>query len=169
MSDGANQCNTCLVVKPLEDFYKASGMRHGHRGDCKTAILRRRSDATKRIRRSIARVKEWRERNRERLDAYRAEYRRRPERKRAMRDLYYRQTFGITADDVDALLAAQRGACAICGGAPSRADGWHVDHDHGAGRIRGVLCSRCNHAIGLFREDPTRLRRAADYLEGASR
>jgi hypothetical protein len=86
-----------------------------------------------------------------------------------MRDLYYRRTFGISADDVDALLLAQDGRCAICGGVPNRVDGWHVDHDHATGAIRGVLCSRCNHAIGLMEEDPQRLRAAAGYLEGASR
>ena len=59
--------------------------------------------------------------------------------------------------------------CAMCGGTPTRAEGWHVDHDHETGGIRGVLCSRCNHAIGLLDEDPQRLRAAADYLEGVSR
>jgi hypothetical protein len=53
--------------------------------------------------------------------------------------------------------------CAVCGAK----DGvtFHLDHCHGSGRERGVLCSRCNQALGLMQDDPARLRRAADYLE----
>src|SRR5436190_198161 len=117
-------------------------MKDGYRGECKACFQAARkakyvsADA-------VARVTEWRQANPERFKAYQAEYRNRPERKRAMRDLYYRRTFGISADDVDALLLAQDGRCAICGGVPKRVDGWHVDHDHATGAIRGVLCSRC--------------------------
>jgi len=162
------RCRICGETKPFEAFYRASGMKDGHRGECKPcfqAERRRKYDSAD----AVARVKRWRDNNRERYDSYRAEYRNRPERKRAMRDLYYRRTFGITADDVDALLEKQDGKCAICGGEPARENGWHVDHDHNTGRIRGVLCQRCNHAIGLLDEDPERLRAAADYLESASR
>lgn len=40
-----------------------------------------------------------------------------------------------------------------------------TDHDHSTGEWRGVLCQRCNHAIGLFHDNPQLLRLAADYLE----
>ena len=40
----------------------------------------------------------------------------------------------------------------------------HVDHDHGTGEFLGLLCVRCNNALGLFREDPDLLRRAASYV-----
>ena len=39
------------------------------------------------------------------------------------------------------------------------------DHDHRTGEWRGLLCSRCNQAVGLFADNPALLRRAADYLE----
>jgi hypothetical protein len=39
-----------------------------------------------------------------------------------------------------------------------------VDHDHGTSEIRGLLCVRCNNALGLSREDPDLLKRAARYL-----
>jgi hypothetical protein len=86
-----------------------------------------------------------------------------------MRDLYYRRTFGISADDVDALIEKQGGVCAICGRTPTRLASWHVDHCHDTGLVRGVLCIDCNQGIGKFHEDPARLRAAADYLEGATR
>jgi len=168
--DGDKVCKKCGERKPLADFYRATENRDGRRGECIScakSVRRAWYDANKQ--KAIEAAQRWAERNPERIAAYRAEYRNRPERKRAMRDLYYRRTFGITADEADALLAAQHGKCAICSGTPKRADGWHVDHHHGTGAIRGVLCSRCNHAIGLLDEDPARLRAAADYLEGVSR
>src|SRR6476620_10055272 len=104
-------------------------MRDGRRNECKPCFQARQK-ASYDSAAAVARVQRWREANPDHYAAYRAEYRNRPERKRAMRDLYYRRTFGITADDVDALLEAQGGMCAICSGKPARAEGWHVDHDH---------------------------------------
>lgn len=78
-----------------------------------------------------------------------------------------RYKYGITAEAFDALLAIQGGVCAVC-----RSDEWpgkdnrpHIDHCHATGRIRGILCGRCNTGLGQFGDDPARLRAAADYLE----
>jgi hypothetical protein len=53
---------------------------------------------------------------------------------------------GITDDDYEALLAAQGGGCAICGN-PPKTRRLHVDHDHKTGKVRGLLCHRCNRAL----------------------
>ena len=70
--------------------------------------------------------------------------------------------YGITLDDYEALSAAQDNRCLICGDAET--GGLHVDHDHRTGRVRGLLCGRCNKAIGLFDDDPTRVLAAERYL-----
>jgi len=54
--------------------------------------------------------------------------------------------------------------CALCESLPTAGISLHVDHDHGTGEIRGLLCVRCNNALGLFREDPDLLKRAARYV-----
>ena len=71
------------------------------------------------------------------------------------------RTYGISVADLDAMLAAQGGVCAICLSAPAV----HVDHHHGTGQIRGVLCFRCNAAIGQLGDNPDVIRRAAAYVE----
>jgi hypothetical protein len=163
-------CKKCGESKPLSEFYKATENRDGRRGECiacAKVIRRKWYDANQA--KAVAAAQRWAERNPERVAAYREEYRNRPERKRAMRDLYYRRTFGLTADDVDALIERQGGQCAICGRTPSRLASWHVDHCHETGVVRGILCIDCNQGIGKFHEDPSRLRAAADYLESSSR
>lgn len=75
--------------------------------------------------------------------------------------------YGITPEIYDGMLAAQKGCCAICG--TDRPNGnsafFAVDHDHVTGKIRGLLCSTCNMALGLLRDSVTILRKAAAYLE----
>ena len=90
-----------------------------------------------------------------------------PERHRTMRGRE-RTRAGITYAHNDALLAKAK-ACALCE-APFDVIGKRnrspiLDHDHVTGRLREVLCNRCNKALGWFSDDPKLLRRAAAYLE----
>jgi predicted nucleic acid-binding Zn ribbon protein len=84
---------------------------------------------------------------------------------------YMRQyLYGITAEEWAALLERQGGVCAICGSGewPGKDNRPHADHDHVTDRVRGALCGNCNNGLGMFGDDPVRLRAAADYLERAS-
>jgi len=67
----------------------------------------------------------------------------------------------MSVEDLDAMLAGQHGVCAICQTAPAA----HVDHDHQTDKVRGLLCFRCNAALGQLGDDPLVVRRAARYLE----
>lgn len=86
---------------------------------------------------------------------------------RAKAPHYMRQyNYGLTPSDFAALLAKQDGRCAICRTndfTPKRNPG--VDHCHGSGVVRGLLCGRCNAGLGQFKDDPALLRAAASYLE----
>ncbi len=74
--------------------------------------------------------------------------------------------YGLTPEQVDDMLAAQGGVCAICGGGPDGRWGkFNVDHNHTTGNVRGLLCSNCNQMIGHAKDSPALLRLAADYLE----
>jgi hypothetical protein len=83
---------------------------------------------------------------------------------------------GITEADFDAMYTAQNGSCAICEtqlrrraldptGVKRMVDTAHVDHNHETGAVRGLLCMRCNSAIGYLQDNPSRARKLATYLE----
>jgi hypothetical protein len=163
MSERTKICRLCGEAKAISDFYAMKGMRDGYRNECKRCHLAARK-AKYDSAAAVARAKAWAERNPERVAAYRQEYRNRPETRRKMRDLYYRRTYGITADEFDAMLAAQGGVCIICAGEPNPGAVWHLDHDHVTGEIRGITCIDCNHGMGKLRDDPDLLERAAAYI-----
>lgn len=62
------------------------------------------------------------------------------------------------------LLAKQGGICAICKTDEPKGTGWHGDHDHVSGRLRGALCHHCNVGLGNFKDSTLLLRRAISYL-----
>jgi hypothetical protein len=57
------------------------------------------------------------------------------------------------------------GPCEICGEDQKDGRSLSKDHDHKTGKLRGKLCHLCNRGIGMFRDNPHRLRAAAMYLE----
>jgi hypothetical protein len=70
--------------------------------------------------------------------------------------------YGLTPKEYAAMLRKQQGKCAVCRATVRRP---HVDHCHATGSVRGLLCGRCNRALGLMRDSASSLRRAATYLE----
>lgn len=86
------------------------------------------------------------------------------------RRLRLRKFYGLTEAQYDFLAAQQGGVCAICGEPEIRTirgarTPLIVDHCHESGEVKGLLCYRCNLALGYFRERPALLRSAAGYLE----
>ncbi len=84
---------------------------------------------------------------------------------------YYEVNYGITFDQYMELHERQKGLCAICGKPETVVRGrskgpglLSVDHDHKTGLIRGLLCSRCNAALGMFGDDVDILIKAELYL-----
>ena len=64
------------------------------------------------------------------------------------------------SDEALAELKATTHECVICGDATKLV----VDHDHTTGKVRGMLCNHCNRGLGHFRDDPTLVEFAAQYL-----
>ena len=158
-------CRKCGKEKPLGDFYRMAGMRDGHRNECKRCNLDAKA-ARHRANPEPARerVKKWARDNPERVAARQAEYRANGRKAAIDRRYQLKRKYGITPEEYDRLLAEQDGRCAICRRRPRDDISLHVDHDHETGRIRGLLCFRCNNALGDFEDDHDRLYAALRHL-----
>jgi hypothetical protein len=74
--------------------------------------------------------------------------------------------FGITTDFFYEMLKRQDGRCGICGTKnPAPHKRFSVDHCHQTGAIRGLLCCRCNRAMGMFQDRPQFLEKAVAWLK----
>jgi hypothetical protein len=153
-------------LKPIEQFYRAAGMADGHRSDCIPCNL-----AAKKARTALDpqanrdRVRRWQLDNAERYRAKQRSYAESGRKQLWDRKSHLKRKYGMTLEDYDQMLEAQAGVCAICGEARPEERTLHVDHDHETGVIRGLLCFRCNQAIGSLQEDHEIFQTAADYLD----
>lgn len=79
------------------------------------------------------------------------------------RNLEMRRRYGIDLAEYDRILAQQSEACAIC---ETKVDYFRlsIDHCHGTGKVRGILCAKCNRGLGGFNDQPELLEKAARYL-----
>lgn len=84
-----------------------------------------------------------------------------PEQRRATHRL---SKYGVGPGEVNRVLEAQEYLCPICRGVLNEKTG-HIDHNHVTGNVREILCGHCNRMLGLAKENPGTLRRAAAYLE----
>lgn len=144
------KCADCCQVKPVAEFYASKGRPGGERdGFCKEC--RRARDRLRQASRNkdiAARL--------------------------AKDPLYFRRKklirmYGITVEDFDAMLARQGGVCAICQKPESRVlygqnAALVVDHNHQTGKMRDLLCHRCNTSLGIV-EDAEFLAKALAYLK----
>lgn len=79
----------------------------------------------------------------------------------ASREANLKHRYGITLVDYNEMLAEQDSRCKIC---DLETTGLVVDHCHNSGEVRGLLCSNCNKGLGLFKDSPERMERAAQYI-----
>jgi len=89
--------------------------------------------------------------------------------KRRERNL--KDKYGISLEDYEVMLVEQKGCCAICGvnakalQKEERRPLLFVDHCHATGKIRALLCSKCNSGLGFFDDRPDLLEKARKYIK----
>jgi hypothetical protein len=81
--------------------------------------------------------------------------------------------FGISPTEFDSLMKKQNSLCAICGNLETvtwkgKVKKLAVDHDHITGKIRSLLCQKCNMALGSFNDSIELLEKAIHYLRNNS-
>lgn len=153
-------CSKCGEEKPRSEFYIEKSGRV--MSACKKCNARK--------------VLAWRRANRDKDRAYSMRWRRdNPEKALAKsrrwsakhaRRYNLEKNYGLTVLEVERMLAAQGGRCAICGTTDWRGRNRNpmVDHDHTTGAVRGLLCHMCNFGLGSFRDSSELLEAAAAYL-----
>lgn len=144
-------CSLCKKDKPRSEFYLREQSVDGYGGQCKECRIRySRIYAGKN---PDVPIKSMR--------AYRCRI---PNYKEEQREKKLIKKYGLSTEQYQAILLSQNGVCAICQKPPRPGTQLDVDHCHGSGRVRGLLCRTCNAGLGLFRDNPEMLRVAARYV-----
>lgn len=77
----------------------------------------------------------------------------------AGKERHYIKNYGITRDEF-LKMREKAGGCEVCGDTNTV-----LDHCHDSAQIRGVLCNRCNQALGSMRDNPSLIRSLAEYMD----
>ncbi len=148
-------CGRCSTTQPLDNFHRRGPA--GRQAWCKSCS--KQAGAV------------WKANNLERHLALAREARRRLPLSRKRTKEQWR--YGLAPGDYSFLLLTQGGRCSICGDTPTFKHPLVIDHDHACCRgksscgtcVRGLLCRRCNWALGNARDSTYILRCAVKYLE----
>lgn len=133
---------------PIDNFYTRSykdrnGNIHKYPDskckDCKNAYSRDYNNVNKDALKNLH--KEWAERNKSKIRLSQIKY-------------------NLTEEEYEALPNLPK-ACEVCGNTENLC----IDHDHITGKVRGVLCSRCNSALGLLGDSKEVILKLASYIE----
>lgn len=138
-------CGKCRVEKEESQFYATGKKATALTRTCKECISAKSKSRPKNHRTRLWGL-EYQRRNKERFSAL-----------RLMR------LYGISVETRDRMEAIQGGVCAICLMKPQQK--LCVDHDHATGKVRALLCQRCNAAIGILEDSALLVQAAADYLK----
>ncbi len=126
------KCSKCNKNKQLVDFSKFSEAKDGLQPYCKAC----QSSYQKKNRRKYdwgAYTKSWAKNN--------------PE---AIRGYYTKRTYGVTTAMYNTMMDNQDGKCAICCLPPVKNRRLCIDHSHITGKVRALLCDRCNLGLGTY-------------------
>lgn len=146
------QCRRCYNSKPTDQFPKCKSNKDGLYSYCKDCNSRKatghyliNSDKKKAYQRSVP--------------------------KNTQRDRNLKSTYGINLDQYELMLKNQDNKCAICRQPEThmniksnKVSMLSVDHDHATGKVRALLCNKCNRGIGCFEDNPEFCISAAQYL-----
>lgn len=80
---------------------------------------------------------------------------------RVKRDQYLKRTYGISLLDWEEMFTRQGSVCKICQKRKKRYD---TDHCHKTGKVRGIICHRCNVMLGHARDNQAILLAGYQYL-----
>lgn len=175
------KCTTCKTEKPLEDFYKDKNQKDGREIYCKecrkrarivnydirqqyylnnkdSILQKKKQDYIKNKKAYLDKNKKYYNNNTNTIHNWYQEYR-------------LKRFFNITLDEYNSILQKQNMVCAICKQPETSkyktgtVKKLSVDHDHNTGKIRGLLCNKCNRGLGYFKDNIDIFKNIILYLE----
>jgi hypothetical protein len=172
----SKKCPICDKEKPLNDFYKGKNYKLGVRSYCKECEIKNaklwtnknleKSKLSKKAyysshkKQELNRAKKRRKEHPEIFKKWREEHR------YYTKNWHLKKNYGITLVQYNEMLIAQNGTCIICKREEiDKNKSLAVDHDHQTGKVRGLLCRRCNTVLGLLNENPEIFNTFINYLK----
>ncbi len=147
-------CKRCHIEQSIEVFYVEKMCKGGRRPVCAKCIRKQQ--------------KERYAKNPEKGRTKQREYNRlHPENNRKCN---LKKKYGITKEYYNLIFQQQGGVCLVCGKSETvmfrgKIKYLAVDHNHQTGKIRGLLCQKCNQALGLLGENPVIIKSLLGYLK----
>jgi len=145
-------CTKCRKEKPLSEFSIDKKKKDGFRTSCKECNHNYYLENKEKINLSH---KNWQSKNKDYIKIY----------NRIIK-------YGVTLEQYNKMLEAQNGVCAICGQVEkiidkrvNRTVSLAVDHNHSTGKVRGLLCVKCNSILGLANDNMILLQKSIEYLK----
>src|SRR5574341_314869 len=157
-------CPRCGGEKTLDSFWISHNTKDGLYTYCKTCsarVSRRwRKENSKRHKENS---KRWYETNSERHKAGSRRFRdKNPEYNKEVSFYYKLKRNKLSKKEYKVMLRQQDGVCAICGKANKDGRRLAIDHNHATGKVRGLLCTKCNLNLGIIESF---LKQALEYLD----
>lgn len=172
-------CNACKGALPISSFHKAATITRGYQYKCKDCMsILDKNPTPERKAHKLKKLEQWRIDNSDKIKEHKRRYYDKNKEKcktaakisqEKNKDRYaslaLSRKYGITLDQYNFLRVQQNYCCAICSKSEDMLEKkMVVDHDHKTGKIRKLLCAKCNVGIGMFNDDPDILDNAAKYI-----
>jgi hypothetical protein len=148
-------CSKCKIDKPHSEYFRDNLRAIGIRCKCKVCCKKESAD--------------WRINNRNEYNTYAVEWR--AKNKVRQHAASIKHHYKLSIEEYNRMLAAQNCQCKICGKEhnPEVNRGrLYVDHCHDSKAVRGLLCSKCNVALGALNDDIDLLSKAIVYLKASA-
>lgn len=173
ISTTTKTCRLCGDSKSLDEFHNSVSAKDGKYARCKACVLAKNTEWRLNNKGKVAKSKkDYSLHHAEAIKRKAKDYRSTDRYQENMAD--YRRKwnlakrYGITIEEYEAMYARSDGKCELCNHQLSFGRGESymacVDHDHATGVVRGILCRKCNQALGTFQDSIEGLERAIDYL-----
>ena len=156
-------CCTCKNLKPLDSFSKLKKSTDGYQNRCRScASIKNKIWRQQNIDKVKLNNGKWAKNNPERAYEGRKRWREQnlDRSKKVNKNSWLKRAYGITLDKYNEMLEFQQNKCKICNENKKLV----VDHCHKTGKVRGLICDKCNVGLGRFNDDLNLILKAAEYL-----